>query len=359
MKRRVLLVGNFGPAAGGVVTVVEELSNELTRAGWSVICTSRRSSKLGRLIDMIGTIWRRRHEYDVAHVDVYAGYAYLWAEAACRMLRRVRRPYTITLHSGSMPQLGESHPTLLAQMLLGAEAVTTPSRYLYDNMKKYRADLTILPNPLHLANYSFRERHAFARRIIWIRSIAATYNPILVPRVGALLAKDFSDLRITMVGPTENANLLEELKRSIADLGVRDRVSVHGAILKQEIGSWLDWGDIFLNTSNSDNTPVTILEAMAAGLCIVSTDVEGIPYLLDHGNDALLVPRDDPDQMAVAVRKLLTDPALANRLSRNARRKAEQFDWSIILPQWESLLLEVAHGTDGKVDNLRIPQPTL
>jgi glycosyltransferase involved in cell wall biosynthesis len=100
-----------------------------------------------------------------------------------------------------------------------------------------------------------------------------------------------------------------------------------------------------LNTTNVDNTPISILEAMACGLCVVSTSVGGIPYLLEHEHDALLVPPNDPEAMAIAVRRLLTEPGLAERLSRNGRQKAEQFDWSIILPQWEALLISVAQGT--------------
>jgi glycosyltransferase involved in cell wall biosynthesis len=100
-------------------------------------------------------------------------------------------------------------------------------------------------------------------------------------------------------------------------------------------------GDIFLNTTNIDNTPVSVLEAMACGLCVVSTNVGGIPYLLEHEHDALLVPPNDPQAMATAVHRLLNEPDLAERLSRNARQKAAQCDWSIILPQWEALLTSV------------------
>ena len=67
-------------------------------------------------------------------------------------------------------------------------------------------------------------------------------------------------------------------------------------------------GDIFLNTSLVDNTPVSILEAMASGMCIVSTNVGGIPYLLKAGHEALLVSPGDPEKMAEAVRQILQDP---------------------------------------------------
>ena len=84
---------------------------------------------------------------------------------------------------------------------------------------------------------------------------------------------------------------------------------------------------------------------MACGLCIVSTRVGGIPYLLEDGSDALLVPPNDPDAMAAAVRRILTEPGLAERLSRNARQKASGFDWRTILPRWEALFTEIAVRT--------------
>lgn len=90
------------------------------------------------------------------------------------------------------------------------------------------------------------------------------------------------------------------------------------------------------------------MEAMACGLCVVSTNVGGIPYLLEHETDALLVPPNDPEAMAAAVRRILTEPGLAKRLSRNARAKAKQFDWDAILPQWEELLMTVARSSTDR-----------
>jgi glycosyltransferase involved in cell wall biosynthesis len=93
------------------------------------------------------------------------------------------------------------------------------------------------------------------------------------------------------------------------------------------------------------------MEAAACGLCIVSTNVGELPLLWQDGHDALLVQPDDSTAMAAAVRRILREPGLAERLSRNARAKAEQFDWAVILPQWERVLAEVARGAQSSVRN--------
>jgi glycosyltransferase involved in cell wall biosynthesis len=128
------------------------------------------------------------------------------------------------------------------------------------------------------------------------------------------------------------------MKRIATQLHVEERIELPGKVTKAEVPDWMNRADIFLNTTNIDNTPVSVLEAMACGLCVISTNVGGIPYLLEHEHDALLVPPDDPVAMATAVRRLLTEPGLAERLSRNARQTVEEFDWSILLPRWEALL---------------------
>ncbi|MCI0616097.1 hypothetical protein L0244_24190, partial [bacterium] len=70
----------------------------------------------------------------------------------------------------------------------------------------------------------------------------------------------------------------------------------------------------------------------------------GIPYFLKDGYDALLVPSNDAESMSAAVVRILNELGLSSKISKNARTAAERFDWSQILPQWESLF----HSLDKK-----------
>jgi len=84
---------------------------------------------------------------------------------------------------------------------------------------------------------------------------------------------------------------------------------------------------------------------MACGLPVVSTNVGGIPYLLEHGKTALLVEPGDVEGMAAAVKTVLTEPDVASRLGSNGRRLAESFDWGVVLPQWNRLMTAAAFET--------------
>lgn len=343
-NKTVLIVGNFLSAAGYTRGVCEDLAERLRAAGWSVITTSNKPNRVARLIDMVTTAWRRRNEYEVAQVDVFSGPAFFWAEAVCWTLRRVGKPYILTLHGGNLPQFARRYPRRVSRLLNSAATVTTPSRYLLEHMKTYRSDILLLPNAVDLSRYRFRLRRQAQPRLIWLRAFHSIYNPTLAPRMLAQLIPDFPNIRLIMIGPDKGDGSLQETQQVTEKLNLNGHITIVGGIPKTEVPEWLDKGDIFINTTNVDNTPISVLEAMASGLCIVSTNVGGIPYLLEHEKEALLVPPDDAEAMAEAVHHTLTEPGLAEHLSSNARNKAEQFDWSVVLPQWERLLEMVREG---------------
>src|SRR4051812_130086 len=155
---RVLLVGNFFPSGSGAHGVCAELAGELRAAGAQVIETSHRAERWPRVIDMLGTAWRRRHDFDVAHIDVYSGFAFSWAAAVSGALTLAGKPYVLTLHGGSLPEFSERWPVLVRKVFAGAAAVTAPSTYLQTRMAAYRADIRVIPNPIRLEDYTFSVR---------------------------------------------------------------------------------------------------------------------------------------------------------------------------------------------------------
>jgi glycosyltransferase involved in cell wall biosynthesis len=201
--------------------------------------------------------------------------------------------------------------------------------------------MLLIPNPVNLDNYRFHLRRQASPRIVWLRAFHTIYNPSLAPRVLSILAREFPDVHLTMIGPDKGDGSAQTARRMAQELKVEDRVSFTGAIPKMEVPARLNQSDIFLNTTNVDNTPVSMLEAMACGLCVVSTNVGGIPYLVDHLQDAMLVPPDDAEAMASAVRRILNEPELAVSLSKQGRLKTERLDWAEVIKQWESVLSEV------------------
>ena len=287
---------------------------------------------------MLSTVWLQRRAFGVAQVDVFSGAAFIWAEAVCHLLRRVHRPYVLTLHGGDLPGFAARWPNRVRRLLLSAIAVTVPSGYMMERMKAYRYDLLLLPNPILLKAYNFKLRERCRPALIWLRAFHSVYNPSVAARTLFHVTQEFADAHLTMIGPDKGDGSLKRVRQVLHELTLVDRVILPGAVSKLQVPAFLDTADIFLNTTTIDNTPISLLEAMACGLCIVSTRVGGIPYLLENERDALLVEPNDSAAMAQGVRRILKEPALARRLSQNAREKAEQFEWSTVLPKWDRLL---------------------
>lgn len=339
---RVLIVGNFLSRRVSTRAVCEELADRLAADGWSVLRTSDRQARLPRLIGMQRSIWRFRERFDVAQVDVFSGAAFLWAEAAVWSLKRLGKPFVLTLHGGLLPDFGRRWPRRLQGLLRPAAAATTPSAYLQTELAPFRRDLRLVPNPLDLERYPFRQRTSFSPRLIWLRAFHHTYNPLLAVEVLARLRRRFPEARLTMIGPDKGDGSLEATRRKARQLGIDGHLEIVGGITKQDVPAWLDRGDVFLNTTNADNAPVSVQEAMACGLAVVSTDVGGLPYLLADGVDARLVPPRNAEAMAAAVTRLLERPEETRSLAEAARTKVEACDGSRVLPCWQDLLRRAA-----------------
>jgi len=332
------VVGAFSDPSRGNRGISEDLCARLASAGWQTTIVSRRVGRMARVLEMLWICWSERRHYQVAAVDVYSGPAFFWSAAVCWVLRKADKPYVLMLHGGNLPQFAARRPRLVRNLLASAAAVTTPSRYLMERMQPYRKDIQVLPNAINIGTYAFKLRREVAPRLVWLRAFHEVYNPEMAVQVLALLKNEFTDIHLTMIGPDKGDGSLQKARQQAVRLGVVDHLTFLGGVRKENVPERLADGNIFVNTARIDNTPVSVLEAMASGLCIVSTDVGGIPYLVRADHEGLLVPSNDAQRMADAIRRVIVEPDLSQRLSYNARRKAEQLDWSVVLPRWEKLL---------------------
>ena len=343
-QTRVLYVGDFSASRVGNHSVAEDLAVRMAESGLDVATTSEQRRRGFRVGDMLVSTLRLRGRVDVGIVDVFSGRAFLWAEAVAGLLRGRGVPYVLVLHGGGLPSFASRAPRRVARLLRSAARVVAPSDYLAQQMAPYMQRCEVIPNPIDIGGYEFRRRMHARPRLIWLRTFEGTYNPFLAVRVLARLVPDLPDVTLTMIGGGAGSATFARTRQLAEELGVLDRVDFPGPVAKRDVPQRLQTGDILLNTPRVDNVPVSVLEAMACGLCIVSTAVGGIPYLLRDGDDALLVPGDDSGAMADAVMRCVSDPALSAKLSLGGRRRAEAFDWGTVLPRWMELVGEIVEG---------------
>ncbi len=349
-RPRVLLVGDFSASRVGNFSVSEQLLQLLEAEGVDVRATrSATASAPLRVLHMLRATVRERGSVDVAVIDVFSGRAFRWAEWAAGLLAAAGVPLVMVLRGGNLPRFAASQPARVSRLLGRARVVVALSEYLRSEIAPYVKDAVVLPNPIDVGAYPYRLREAPKPELVWLRTFHAIYNPQLAPRVLARLASRFPTASLTMYGRDKGDGSLAATLALADELGVTGELRTPGPVPKAEVPERLSRADVFLNTTNVDNVPISVLEAMACGLCVVSTDVGGMPHLIDNGRDGLLVPADDDEAMAEAVVRVLTEPGLAGRLSANARAKASAHDWSAVLPRWLELLTSAAR-TRGETE---------
>ena len=138
-----------------------------------------------------------------------------------------------------------------------------------------------------------------------------------------------------MVGPDSDGTM-ETVKQLAKNLKVE--VTITGKLPKAEWIALSKDYNIFINTTNFDNMPVSVIEAMALGLPVVSTNVGGMPYLIEDGKDGLLVEKNNVDAFVNAIQFIVNQPDHTKRLVFNARKKVETFDWQVVKNKWFELL---------------------
>lgn len=336
-SRSILMIGNFLPSPKHNKNVWHFLAEKLAETGWSVITTSDKDNQFIRLLDMLFTIWRRRYSYQVAHIDVFSGKAFIYAKLSTVLLKLLKKTIVLTLHGGGLPDFSMKYPRSVRRLVLAADVVVTPSVYHQKAFSHIRSDIEQIPNPIDLREAIYRERKKVVPRLIWVRAFHDVYNPNMAISVLHLLSLEYLEVELCMLGPDKGDGSLESALKLAKKLGIESKLQLVGHVTHGEVPRWLDKADIFINTSNYDTAPRSLLEAMGNGLCVVSTNVGGIPLIATDRFEAILVDPDDFEGMALAVKQVLDSPELANKLSKNARLRAEQSDWSKILPKWDEL----------------------
>ena len=316
------------------------LSGLFGAAGYQTIAVSKSLNRYVRLADISATLFSRRRDIDIALIEVYSGRAFVVADVASAISRRMGYKIILTLHGGNLPDFIRRFPNWTRRVFSRAHALVVPSEYLARAVMTSGRTASIIPNVIDLNDYSYRRRARVRPRLLWMRSFHSLYNPALALRVVAGLRAEYPDVALVMAGQDKGSEI--KMRSLASDLGIADVVRFPGFLNKSSKAREGSSADIYLNTSRIDNMPVAILEAGAMGLPVVATRVGGLPQLLQDGDNGLLVPDDDSTAMIGAVRRLLNEPKLAERLSINGRVLAERAAWPRIRPLWEDLLREVA-----------------
>jgi glycosyltransferase involved in cell wall biosynthesis len=334
--KNLLYIGNKLSKHGNNATSIETLGLLLENEGFKVYYSSSKKNKIFRLLDMIFTTIKLKRKVDFVLIDVYSTHNFWYAFIVSQLCRIFGLKYIPKLHGGNLPSRFEKNHQLCKMIFNHAHVNIAPSNYLLTAFEKHKfSNVLHVPNTIEIKNYPFKKRNAIQPKLLWVRSFAKIYNPSMAILVFDALKKEYPQATLCMVGPDKDGSLILSQKMAL-DLGLP--VLFTGKLSKKEWIALSQDYDIFINTTHFDNTPVSVIEAMALGLAVVTTNVGGIPFLVVHNEDALKVNDNATDDMVSEIKKLIEKPELFLELTTNARRKGEGFDWDVIKSKWFKIL---------------------
>ena len=335
MKMKILYLGNKLSQHGINATTVETLGAHLSDSGFQVVSYSSKRNSFLRLFDMLFGILKHRNS-DYILIDTYSTSAFWFAFLSSQLARWLGIKYIPILHGGNLPNRLLSSPKLCKWLFLPAYINVSPSEYLKFHFEKFGiSNVICIPNAISVSDYAFKERSVFYPKLLWVRAFATIYNPTMAIDVLHLLQKKYPEATLTMVGPDKDGSL-EETKKYANQLKLN--VNFTGKLSK---AAWTDLAqhhDIFINTTHFDNMPVSVLEAMALGLPVVSTNVGGLPFLITSTENGYLVDDNDAVAMAAQIEAIIGFPQPTLEIIRRAKCKVSQMDWEVVENQWLNLL---------------------
>lgn len=345
---RVCVVGPLPPPSGGMANQCEQLVRLLRQEGVTAELVRNNAPykprwvghvpmlrAFFRLLPYLWQLWRASGRAQVVHVLANSGWAWHLLAAPAVWIARARGLAVIVNYRGGLADtFFHTAPRHVLATLRSAQLRVTPSTFLLRVFNDHGLDAEVIPNIVDLSRFGPVERAAGnAPHLIVTRNLEAIYDIPTALRAFAQVRKTLPGARLTVAGSGPELGALQALAQ---ELVLGDAVRFVGRIENADIPTLYADADCMLNPSTADNMPISILEALASGVPVVSTDAGGIPDMVSHGDTALLVPVGDVPAMADAALRVLGEPGLAQTLRANGIALASQFAWPRVFDRWMS-----------------------
>ena len=274
---------------------------------------------------------------DVLHIFTAGLYSYMLWTVPALIAGKLYGKKTIINYRDGQAEIHLNTHKIAKPTLLWADVIVTPSEFLVDVFRRYGIKARSIVNVIDTSPFLYRERSKLRPVIMTNRMLEPLYNVDCILRAFERVQKRYPDASLTIA---HHGFLQPQLEQRAVDLGLRNCRFI-GKVAIADIPKVYDDADIYVMTPNIDNMPGTLLECMASGIPIVSTNAGGIPYVVTDEKTALLVDLDDDEGVARQVFRLLEDVSLVQRITQEARREVEKYRGEPVRDQWIALYREL------------------
>ena len=277
----------------------------------------------------IPTLVRLRRA-DVVHVFSASYWSFLLAPAPAMLAAKIfGKRAVLNYHSGEAEDHLSRWGILVHPFLKLADEIAVPSDYLREVFARHGYRARVIRNVVDASRFRFRERKPLRPRLVSTRNLEPIYGVDNTLRAFALLRARHPEATLTIAGSGSEEQRLRRLAAPFAGA-----VRFVGQVEPASMPRVYDDGDIFVNSSIVDNQPLSVLEAFAAGLPVVSTATGEITSMVREGDTGSIIQAGNPAAMVEAISRLLNHPESALSMARRARAEVEKYNWPAARREW-------------------------
>ncbi len=296
-------------------------------------------------------LWRVR-AYDVIHVFSASYVSFVLAPTPAILVAKLYgKRVVLNYHSGEAEDhLRRWRRTAIPTIRL-VDEVAVPSGYLVEVFARFGLGARSIYNFVDTSRFRFRTRRPLRPVFFSNRNLEPLYNVGCTLRAFRIIQQRFPEATLTVAGDGSQRGELEQLAR---ELDLRGTTFI-GRVEQSRMHELYECADIYLNSSDIDNMPISLIESYAAGLPVVTTDAGGIPHMLTHEQTGLMVRRGDHEALAACAIRLLEDDALAKRITSNALAACRGYSWEAVREEWLNLYFELAREDSSRAHAAALP----
>ena len=351
------LVGPLPPPFGGMANQTRQLAELLRSEGLTVSLVQTNADyrpkwvsrlpfirALFRLVPFLFALWQQTGRCHIMHVMANSGWSWHLCAAPAIWIAKLRNTPVIVNYRGGEAEsfLTRSTQSVLMAMRQ-ASALIVPSGFLKEVFVRFDMPATIVPNIVDITRFNNPTPHrAIRRHLLVARNLEPIYDNETAIRAFLMVHLKHPDATLTIAG---SGPLAESLHALVESLGIGSAVVFAGRLDRDAMAHAYRKADIAINPSLVDNMPNSVLEAMASGIPVVSTNVGGVPFIVNDQQTALLVPARSPEAMAEAILRMMDDADLSEKLVNNALAEVNKYTWQRVWPLLADIYGKARHAS--------------
>jgi len=285
-------------------------------------------------------IWRACNKVDLHHVMTNSYASFFLVTLPVILISKLRKiPVVVNYRGGLAKEFLNRYHLLVKPVLSHANVVVVPNVFLKSIFAEFKINTIGVPNILtfEFQNHKNAATQNGKIRLLVCRQLEALYNIPCALQAFRRIKQNWPNAELRIAGEGSLRRILEDM---VSEQNLED-VKFLGGLDASKMQNEYTTAKVMINPTNADNMPISVLEAQASGVPVVSTNVGGIPYLIKDGETGLLVAADDDRGIAAAVDRILREPDLYQKISRKAKLAVRQYSWSNVRNKWIKVYIDV------------------